>query len=185
MTSTLSPTLPSTALQTQFEFVLPRGYVDSNGAVHRQGTMRLACARDEIYPQSDARVRENPSYLTVILLTRTITSLGTLPEVNTYVVEGLYASDLAFLQDLYRRINQEGHSAGRGHVPDLFDGVHGGHRRRCDGGIVTYVPDRLFEEVAYVAYYLHWPLDQILDLEHPLRSRLIDEVGKINVALSE
>ena len=70
------------ALQTEFAFVLPRGYVDSNGTVHREGTMRLARARDEIYPQSDAKVRENPSYLTVILLTRTITKLGSLPEVG-------------------------------------------------------------------------------------------------------
>ena len=91
------------ALQTEFAFVLPRGYVDSNGTLHREGTMRLARARDEIYPQSDAKVRENPSYLTVILLTRTITKLGSLPEVDTFVVESLFASDLAFLQDLYRR----------------------------------------------------------------------------------
>ncbi len=98
------------ALQTEFEFVLPRGYLDANGELHRTGTMRLARARDEIYPQSDAKVRENPSYLTVILLTRTITKLGTLPEVDTWVVESLFASDLAFLQDLYRRINQEGHT---------------------------------------------------------------------------
>jgi hypothetical protein len=97
-------------LQTEFNFVLPRGYLDSNGTLHREGTMRLARARDEIYPQSDAKVRENPSYLTVILLTRTITKLGTLPEVDQWVVESLFASDLAFLQDLYRRINQEGHS---------------------------------------------------------------------------
>jgi len=97
-------------LQTEFNFVLPRGYLDNNGTLHREGSMRLARARDEIYPQSDAKVRENPSYLTVILLTRTITKLGTLPEVDTWVVESLFASDLAFLQDLYRRINQEGHS---------------------------------------------------------------------------
>jgi len=98
------------ALQTEFAFVLPRGYVDTNGTLHREGTMRLARARDEIYPQSDAKVRENPSYLTVLLLTRTITKLGTLPEVDQWVVESLFASDLAFLQDLYRRINQEGHT---------------------------------------------------------------------------
>ena len=72
--------------------------------------MRIARARDEIYPQSDQRVRENASYLSVILLTRTITALGSLPEVDTFVVENLFVSDLAFLQDLYRRINQEGHS---------------------------------------------------------------------------
>ena len=97
-------------LQTEFNFVLPRGYLDSNGTLHREGTMRLARARDEIYPQSDAKVRENPSYLTVILLTRTITKLGTLPEVDQWVVESLFASDLAFLQDLYRRVNADGHT---------------------------------------------------------------------------
>lgn len=97
-------------LQTEFDFVLPRGYLDADGVVHREGTMRIARARDEIYPQSDQRVRQNPSYLTVILLTQTITKLGTLREVDTFVVEALFASDLAFLQDLYRRINQEGHS---------------------------------------------------------------------------
>ncbi len=112
MTDTLAPVSvpPAHALQTEFEFVLPRGYVDGTGAVHQSGTMRIARARDEIYPQSDQRVRENPSYLSVILLTRTITKLGTLPEVDTFVVENLFVSDLAFLQDLYRRINQEGHS---------------------------------------------------------------------------
>lgn len=111
MTSALapSPTAPS-GLQTEFEFVLPRGYVDAGGTVHRNGRMRIARARDEIFPQSDPKVRENPSYLTVLLLTRTITALGTLPEVDTFVVESLFASDLAFLQDLYRRINQEGHT---------------------------------------------------------------------------
>ena len=103
-------TVTGSGLQTEFAFVLPRGYVDSSGTVHREGTMRIATARDEIYPQSDHRVRENPSYLTVLLLTRTVTKLGTLPEVDTYVVESLFASDLAFLQDLYRRINQDGHS---------------------------------------------------------------------------
>jgi len=99
-----------TSLQTEFQFTLPRGYVDSSGTVHRDGVMRLATARDEIYPQTDQRVRENAAYLTVLLLTRTVTKLGTLAEVDSYVIENLFASDLAFLQDLYRRINQEGHT---------------------------------------------------------------------------
>jgi hypothetical protein len=97
-------------LQTTYTFVLPRGYVDGSGQVHREGTMRLATARDEIYPLSDYRVRDNPSYLSVLLLTRTVTKLGTLYEVDSSVVENLFASDLAFLQDMYRRINQEGHT---------------------------------------------------------------------------
>ena len=96
------------ALQTEFRFVLPRGYVDANGTVHREGVMRLATARDEILPQTDQRVRDNPAYLTVLLLTRTVRKLGTLHEVDSWVIENLFASDLAFLQDLYRRINQEG-----------------------------------------------------------------------------
>jgi hypothetical protein len=95
-------------LRTEYPFVLPRGYVDEEGRVHREGVMRLATGRDEIMPQTDPRVRQNAAYLSIILLERTVTSLGTLPAVDTFVVENLFASDLAFLQDLYRRINQEG-----------------------------------------------------------------------------
>jgi hypothetical protein len=98
------------ALRTEFTFVLPRGYVDQDGAVHREGTMRLATARDEISPQRDPRVRENEAYLTVILLSRVVTRLGAVAQITPATVEGLFASDLAFLQDLYRRINQEGHT---------------------------------------------------------------------------
>ena len=98
----------SAGLRTEYPFVLPRGYVDENGVVHREGVMRLATARDEIMPQTDPRVRQNPSYLTVILLERTVTKLGTVPGVDTFVIENLFASDMAFLQDLYRRINSEG-----------------------------------------------------------------------------
>ena len=97
-------------LRTEFAFELPRGYVDDSGTVHREGTMRLATARDEIMPLRDPRVRDNETYLTVLLLARVVTELGTLPEVTPGVIEGLFASDLAFLQDLYRRVNQEGHT---------------------------------------------------------------------------
>ncbi len=97
-------------LRTEFPFVLPRGYVDEQGTVHREGIMRLATARDEIQPLRDPRVRENEAYLTVILLGRVITRLGSLSQVNPAVIEGMFASDLAFLQDLYRRVNQEGTS---------------------------------------------------------------------------
>jgi hypothetical protein len=98
----------SSGLHTEFGFVLPRGYVDDEGRVHREGRMRLATARDEISTQVDLRVRQNPAYLTVLLLERTVTRLGSLPGVDANVVENLFASDLAFLQDLYRRLNQEG-----------------------------------------------------------------------------
>jgi hypothetical protein len=99
---------PSAGLRTEFAFVLPRGYVDATGTVHRDGRMRLATAKDEIIPQRDPRVRENEAYLTVLLLARVVTRLGSLPEVTPGVVENMFASDLAFLQDLYRRVNQEG-----------------------------------------------------------------------------
>jgi hypothetical protein len=105
------PTLrPATELRTEYPFILPRGYVDDAGTVHRDGVMRLATARDEILPQRDPRVRENDAYLTVLLLARVVTRLGGLSAVTTGTIEGLFASDLAFLQDLYRRINAEGHS---------------------------------------------------------------------------
>jgi len=97
-------------LRTEFTFELPRGYVDGSGTVHRRGVMRLATARDELIPLHDDRVRENPAYLTIILLGRVVTSLGTLSEVHPGIIENLFASDVAFLQDLYRRVNQEGHT---------------------------------------------------------------------------
>lgn len=97
-------------LQTEFPFVLPLGYVDGRGRVHRDGVMRLATARDELVPVRDDRVRENPAYLTVVLLGRVITRLGTLEEIHAGIVEDLFAADVAFLQDLYRRVNREGHS---------------------------------------------------------------------------
>jgi hypothetical protein len=97
-------------LRTEFDFVLPRGYIDPDGVVHRGGTMRLATARDELMPLGDERVKFNPAYLTVVLLGRVITKLGPLAgdAVNARVVESLFASDLAFLQDLYQRVNSEG-----------------------------------------------------------------------------
>lgn len=97
-------------IRTEYPFVLPRGYVDEQGTLHRDGVMRLATARDEITTQADPRVRQNPAYLTVLLLSRTITRIGQVKQPDTLVIENLFASDLAFLQDLYRRINQEGHT---------------------------------------------------------------------------
>ena len=49
---------------------------------------------------------------------------------------------------------------------------------------MTYATDRLFEEVAYVAYHFHWPLDEILDLEHPLRRDSSTRIGGINAAVN-
>jgi hypothetical protein len=114
----VSATAIRESLRTEFAFTLPRGYVDEEGAVHRDGVMRLATARDEILPQRDPRVRENEAYLTVILLSRVITRLGSVTQVTPATVEGLFASDLAFLQDLYRRVNSEGSTQVAVRCPD-------------------------------------------------------------------
>ncbi|MFF3641071.1 hypothetical protein [Streptomyces sp. NPDC002564] len=96
--------------RAEFAFTLPRGYVDEDGNEHRDGTMRLATARDELRPQIDMRVKENPAYLSVVLLSQVITRLGSVNDVHAGVVERMYATDVAFLQDFYRRINSEGHT---------------------------------------------------------------------------
>src|SRR5664279_171834 len=105
------------ALRTEFPFSLPRGYVDPSGTVHREGVMRLATARDELVPLRDDRVRENGAFLTVVLLARVISRIGTVTDVHVGIIEDLFASDLAFLQDMYRRINQEGHTRATVHCP--------------------------------------------------------------------
>lgn len=97
-------------LQTEFEFTLPRGYVDREGNLHKKGVMRLATAMDEIAPLRDPRVRANQAYLTIILLSRVITKLGDLRDVNPGVIEDLFTADMAHLQDFYRHINEEGTS---------------------------------------------------------------------------
>ena len=100
--------MSGSALQTEFEFTLPRGYAADDGTLHQEGTMRLATAADEIKPLNDPRVKANPSYLTVILLSRVVTRLGTLDDVTPPVIEDLFVSDLAYLQDLYERVNARG-----------------------------------------------------------------------------
>src|SRR5262245_59128224 len=94
------------AFQTEIEFVLPRGMVDESGNLHRQGTMRLATAADEIQPLKDPRVQANPAYVTVIILSRVVTRLGDLHSINPKVIEGLFSSDFAYLQNLYRQLNE-------------------------------------------------------------------------------
>lgn len=105
------------SLQTEFEFTLPRGYVDREGNLHRHGVMRLATAMDEIAPMRDPRVRANQAYLVIILLARVITRLGDLSDVNPGVIENLFSADLAYLQDFYRRINETGISTVEARCP--------------------------------------------------------------------
>ena len=115
-------------LHTEHEFSLPRGYVDPDGTRHRAGVMRLATAGDEILPLKDARVQANPAYLTVILLSRVITRLGDVPDVNPRVIEGLFTPDLDYLQALYNRINAEGNGAITARCPKCD------HEFTVDGG---------------------------------------------------
>ncbi|MBZ0303871.1 MAG: phage tail assembly protein [Anaerolineae bacterium] len=97
-------------LQTEFNFKLPLGYVDEEGNLHREGVMRLATAYDEIAPMKDPRVHNNRAYLVIILLSRVVSKLGNLDIINPGVIEKLFAADLAFLQDFYIQVNQNGSS---------------------------------------------------------------------------
>lgn len=94
----------------EFPFTLPLGLRDAEGAVHREGVMRMSTAFDEIAPLKDARVQGNPGYLVLILLSRVITRLGEIQHIHPKLLEGLLAGDLMYLQDLYRRINETGHT---------------------------------------------------------------------------
>jgi hypothetical protein len=92
--------------QTELDFTLPLGYIDSEGTLHRDGTMRLATAADEILPLKDPRVQQNAAYLIVILLSRVVTRLGGISQVTPKLIEGLYSTDLAHLQSLYNKLNR-------------------------------------------------------------------------------
>jgi len=96
----------SNVLRTEVEFTLPLGYVDADGAMHREGVMRLATAADEILPLKDSRVQQNPAYLIIILLSRVLTRLGSVQQITPKVIENLYAADLGHLQALYNEINR-------------------------------------------------------------------------------
>ena len=105
-------------LQTEYEFKLPKGFIDRDGNLHREGVMRLANAKDEILPLQDPRVQRNQAYLIVILLSRVVTRLGELREINPGVVEGLFAGDLNFLQNFYNQINGNGRPVQKVSCPD-------------------------------------------------------------------
>jgi hypothetical protein len=97
--------------QTEVEFTLPRGYMDADGTLHKEGVMRLATAADEILPLKDPRVQSNPAYLTVIVLSRVVSKLGGVSDVNPKVIESLYAADVSYLQSLYQQLNSDGKTA--------------------------------------------------------------------------
>ncbi len=92
-------------MQTVFTFTLPKGIIDSNGVVHRDGQMRMATAMDEILPQRDQRAQGNEAYLPILLLARVVLQIGEFKDISPELIEGLFAADLVYLQDLYMRIN--------------------------------------------------------------------------------
>ncbi|WP_135534610.1 hypothetical protein [Halostella pelagica] len=127
------------ALQTEFEFTLPRGYVDDDGTLHKEGRIRLATAADEIKPLKDPRVQSNSSYLTVLLLGRVVTELGDLETVDEGVIENLFVTDLEYLQAMYERINNQGTNAVETACPDCgevfeIDAESGSHATPSDTG---------------------------------------------------
>jgi hypothetical protein len=91
--------------RTEYEFRLPKGFVDSDGELHRDGVMRLATAADEILPLADPRVEKNPAYLLIILFSRVVTNLGRVKQITPKTIEGLFTEDLAFLQEFFNEIN--------------------------------------------------------------------------------
>ncbi|WP_018259027.1 hypothetical protein [Halomicrobium katesii] len=106
------------ALQTEFEFTLPQGYVGDDGTLHKEGRMRLATAADEIQPLQDPKVQSNQSYLTIALLSRVVTELGTLETVDKSVIEDLFVNDLEYLQAMYERVNNHGTNTVESGCPD-------------------------------------------------------------------
>jgi hypothetical protein len=117
------------SFQTEIDFELPKGYVDDSGTLHRHGVMRLATAADEILPLRDPRVQQNEAYLTVIVLARVIVRLGTLKDIHTGIIEGMYASDLAYLQRLYEKFNA-GDDPDRDPVSSKANAANGNGLRR-------------------------------------------------------
>ena len=85
--------------EIEHEFTLPMGIIDADGTLHRDGVMRLATAADEILPLQDPRVQRNPAYLSLILLSRVVLRIGAVEDCNPRTMEGLFAADLAYLQD--------------------------------------------------------------------------------------
>src|ERR687890_2435157 len=120
-------------MQTEFAFTLPRGLVDAAGAVHREGTMRLATARDEIEPLRDLQARQNEAYLAVLLLARVVTRIGDITEVTPELVEELYAADFDHLQRLYERVNTDGEAGGAVTLPHCAQGFEGDPTDTVDG----------------------------------------------------
>jgi hypothetical protein len=160
-------------IQTEYSFTLPIGYQDKDGTLHREGMMRLATAADEIL-RSRIRVSSRTGALVVILMSRVITALGGLAHVNPKVIEDLYAADLVPAGVL--QPDQPQRTATSRPSVEVRRGIRGGDGHR---GVLGY-PFRRYEEVAFVAYYFHWPPESILGMPHGDRRRWVQEISTVN-----
>jgi hypothetical protein len=126
-------------MQIEHDFLLPVGLLGDDGALHREGTMRLATAADEILPLQDPRVARNQAYLTVILLSRVIIRLDGVEPVTPRTIESLFAADLAHLQDLYNRINTVDDGEPELVCPSCGEAVSPGHDRLGESAAIRSV----------------------------------------------
>jgi hypothetical protein len=138
-------------IQTEFDFTLPKGFLDAEGSIHQVGMMRLATGEDEVYVQKHPQVRKNPAYAMLVMLSRLIDDFGSLSVVTPEMLEHLFLIDLLYLRDFFAEI----------HRPLEVSG----------GKVFGYPLEQLYQEVALIAFYFHWSLGDILSLEHSERSR--------------
>ncbi len=145
----------------EFSFSLPKGWLDSEHKLHRKGKLRLTTGKDEIEVQRHPQVMENPDYGVFMMLSRVICQLGDLSTVTSQQLETLFLKDFDYLLDCYEAINQ------------LEE------EKFFLDGFITYPLDRLYQEVAFLAFNFHWPLDDILNLEHQERRIWVAEIEKL------
>ena len=167
-------------LQTEFPFTLPQGYVDADGNLHREGVMRLATAYDEIAPHEGPACAGQPRLPGDHPALAGDHPAGRPGSHQPKVIESLFAGDLAYLQDMYRRINSAGHNRVARDLPALRADVRGGARMAWGGDRLPLGP--LVRGGSLYRLSLHWPYDQIMRLEHRERQQWVAEIAKINSA---
>ena len=168
--------------KTEHEFTLPMGYLDAEGALHRDGIMRLATAADEIVPLKDPRVQKNQAYLTVILLSRVVTRLGAVDPVTPRGHRRAVRCGPGLPPAPVQRDQPGGLGSGRYLSAVLALLLPG---ERAPGGIRGYPLDQLREEVAFVAYHFHWPHDEITAMEHAERRHWVGAISALNQRMND
>lgn len=152
-------------LQTEYEFTLPKGFIDSEGNLHKKGLMRLANAEDEIRPKKDPRVRGNEDYFDVIFLARVVTKLGSLSRVTTDVISKLFLEDFHYLKAKAIEINQS--SPLQQEEEDSPEW------------------DQIYKEITYLAYFLHWDYQTLINMDHRERQKWAKEVSELHARMNQ